>query len=439
MSKKIIGIFVCMLLLTTCVIPVMADTTKDALSVSSNDLAFDLTIKLLIKLIGYSSLAACIIKDNQIIWSIGYGYYDRSELKHATTDTIYNLMSISKTITGTALMQLYEQGLFELDDDVNTFLPFDLRNPNFPDDPITFRMLLSHTSSLYCPSYDYYWNNFSGDPPFNFYPEQFLKEYLLPGGEYYDPGVWSTEHRPGEYALYVNVGFEIIAYLVELISGELFLEYCDTYIFSPLDMKNTGFNLSCLDIDQVAIPYWRVMCRYYKINELRFWFERYTPPDQYWRIRWYPAGGLYSTVSDLSHFLIAHMNDGIYNGTRILQKETVELMHEIQPGNQIDYGLAWYQDTIWGINVTGHSGGNVGVNTEMCYNQTEEIGVIWFANGCPGYFQPLGEYHVFKILNYLLFTKEGTFKGKMQHNLTISSDPFFLTPFKQFLETHPKQ
>ncbi len=178
MNKKLIGMFVCVLLLTTCVIPVMADTTKDALSVSSNDLAFDLTIKLLIKLIGYSSLAACIIKDNQIIWSIGYGYYDRSELKHATTDTIYNLMSISKTITGTALMQLYEQGLFELDDDVNTFLPFDLRNPNFPDDPITFRMLLSHTSSLYCPSYDYYWNNFSGDPPFNFYPEQFLKEYL---------------------------------------------------------------------------------------------------------------------------------------------------------------------------------------------------------------------------------------------------------------------
>jgi CubicO group peptidase (beta-lactamase class C family) len=326
-------------------------------------------------------------------------------------------------------MQLYEKGLFNLDDDVNTVLPFDLRNPNFPDEPITFRMLLSHTSSLNDNDItpNYYWLNFSADPPFDFYPE-FLRDFLLPGGIYYSPSVWSTEYRPGEYAMYANVGFEIISYLVELISGEPFLEYCDTHIFSPLDMKHTGFNLSRFDINQVAIPYQRYMGRYYTINELDFWFgENNTPPDKYWRIRYYPAGGLYTTVSDLSHFLIAHMNDGIYNGTRILKKETVKLMHTPQTGNPIYgylwYGLGWSTQTMIGITVSGHDGGFTAVETHMQYNQTENIGVIYFANGMSRY-----QFSLISLF-YLLYTKEGNLRGEIQHDYTVSSDPILYEIF----------
>jgi CubicO group peptidase (beta-lactamase class C family) len=139
------------------------------------------------KIAGYPSLSASIFKDDQIIWSKGYGYYDRSEQKPATIETIYNLGSITKTIVGTALLQLYDQGLFDLDGDVNAFLPFSLRNPNFPDDSITFHMLLAHTSSLNeNDQEEYYWSNFSGDPPFDFFPEPYLQELLLPGGAYYN-------------------------------------------------------------------------------------------------------------------------------------------------------------------------------------------------------------------------------------------------------------
>jgi CubicO group peptidase (beta-lactamase class C family) len=270
--------------------------------------------------------------------------------------------------------------------------------------------------------------NFSGDPPFNFFPEPYLREFLLPGGRYYDPSIWSTEHRPGEYAMYANVGFDIISYLVEIISGEPFLEYCNTHIFSPLDMKHTGFNLSRLDINQVAIPYQRFKGKYYTINELGFMLGE-TPPEQYWRMRCYPASGLYTTVSDLSHFLIAHMNDGVYNGTRILKKETVELMHETQPGNQIGYGLAWEHESVRDISVTGHSGTFPGVYTEMLYNQTADIGVILLTNGDPAYgLLPHGGYYPVISILYLLFTKEGTLRGEMQHEFTVSSDPFFMTP-----------
>jgi len=433
MKNKIAGIFVCMLMITTCVVPVIANTTKDTSNEPLNDSAFDLKISFIMKIAGYPSLTACIIKDDQIIWSKGYGYYDLSERKPATINTNYVIASITKTITGTALMQLYEKGLFNLDDDVNTVLPFDLRNPNFPDDPITFRMLLSHTSSLNQNSQDqYYWFNFSGDPPFDFFPEPYLREFLLPGGKYYDSTVWSTEHRPSEYAMYANINFDIISYLVEILSGEPLLEYCDTHIFSPLDMKNTGFNLSRLDINNVAIPYQRWMGRYYTINKSGFLFgENWIPSEQYWRVRFYPAAGVYTTVSDLSHFLIAHMNDGVYNGTRILEKETVELMHEIQPENQVGYGLAWSDYTIKGIYMTGHDGGLPGVETFMYYNQTEDIGVIYLSNGGPMSSRlPFRGWYPFTWIVYSLFTKEGNFNGEMQHEFTVSSDPFFITPFR---------
>jgi CubicO group peptidase (beta-lactamase class C family) len=414
MKKKIVGIFVCMLLMTTCVVPVIANTTKDTSNEPLNDSAFDLKISFIMKIAGYPSLTACIIKDDQIIWSKGYGYYDLSERKPATINTNYVIASITKTITGTALMQLYEKGLFNLDDDVNTVLPFDLRNPNFPNDPITIRMLLSHTSSLNNNDFtpNYHWVNFSGDPPFSFFPDPYLREFLLPGGRYYDPSVWSTEYRPGEYMMYANVGFDIISYLVELISGEPFLEYCDTHIFFPLDMKLTGFNLSRFDINQVAIPYQRYKGRYLTIHE---YIGEESSPDQYWRVRYYPAAGLYTTITDLSHFLIAHMNDGIYNGTQILKKETVELIHETKPhpGNEYwGYGLAWMHQTIMGLSTSGHAGDLPGADTWMLYNQTEDIGVIFFANGNPAFgYLPFHGLIPVKLILGLLFTKEGTFKG----------------------------
>ncbi len=435
-SSKIAGMFICLLVATTSVIPGIgtciahsADTTETTDS-PFNDVAFDRKITLLMGIIGYPSLSACIIRDDQIVWSKGYGTYDRSERKPATFDTQYLLASITKTIVGTALMQLYEQGLFDLDDDVNDFLPFALRNPHFPDDPITVRMLLSHTSSLNTNEQtQYYWSNFSGDPPFEFFPELYLREFLIPGGRFYDSSVWSTEYRPGEYAMYANVGFDLISYLVEIISGEPFLAYCDTHIFSPLDMKHTGFNLSRFDISQVAVPYVRIMGRYYRITELGFlWGEEQVPPEQYWRIRSYPAGGLYSTVSDLSHFLIAHMNDGLYNGTRVLEQETVELMHAIQPGNQIGYGLAWMHTSLGSLSTSGHSGGYPGVTTWMLYNQTEDTGVICLANGSPGYLLPFAGWYLMMMILNALFTKEAPFQEKTSSEFYVSSDPFLTMP-----------
>jgi len=358
------------------------------------DILFDLKMLLLMKIAKFPSLSACVIEDDEVTWSKGYGLYDLENSKHATENTIYNIASITKTITGTALMQLWEQELFDLDEDVNNYLPFSLRNPNFPDDPITFRMLLSHSSSLNYESgvagvKNYGWLNFSADPPFANYPYPWLEEHLIPGGKWYYSGRWSNVYSPGDYSVYANVNFDIVAYLVELISGECFLEYCNNQIFVPLKMYNTSFNLSNLDIENTAIPYHYHNGEYLQINELSYLLGEFTPPDKYWRVHMYPVGGLYTTVSDLSHFLIAHMNGGVYNGVRILGEDTIEEMQRIQPPGNIEaglqyYGLAWiiFKDPlIFNVTISGHSGDTYGVSTWMVYIPSENIGAVYCSNG----------------------------------------------------------
>lgn len=413
-SIKIITVACILLFCLTSLAPVQATPTIQK-NIQPTAELFDQKISFLMRLAGFSALSTCLIQDDQIIWSNGYGYYDRDNHTPAVPTTIYVLASVTKTIVGTALMQLYDLGLFDLEDDVNTILPFELRNPNFPDDPITVRMLLSHTSSLNTNNQaQYYWMNFSGDPPFSFFPEPYLQEFLLPGGRFYDDTVWSDKYRPGEQAMYANIGFDIISYLVELLSGEPFLDYCDTHLFAPLEMYNTSFNLSRLDIDQVAIPYQRYRGRYYQIDELMFLFGDDTPPEKYWRIRCYPAGGLYSTVEDLAHFLIAHMNQGLYKDFQLLQPDTVTLMHTIAADNEIGYGLAWMQFNIGSrLTTTGHGGDLPGADTWMLYNETQDRGVIYFANGNAAYSRvPLRGFLLVQLILYSLYTKQDSFTEK---------------------------
>jgi CubicO group peptidase (beta-lactamase class C family) len=398
------------------------------------DLFFDIKIKILMKLSKFPSLSACTIEDDQVTWSKGYGLYDLENKKSATENTIYNVAQITKTVTGTALMQLWEQGLFDLDEDVNNYLPFNLRNPHFPDDPITFRMLLSHSSSLkddipinnaYGRSRAYSYTNFSGDPPFSFFPYPWIKDHITPSGNSYNPEHWDNKHRPGGYSWYAHINYAIIAYLIENISGEKFINYCKNHIFNPLEMNNTSFNISELDINNVAIPYYyhNDVGKYLQINELSIDGEIH--PSKYWRILNYPAGGLYSTVMDLSHFLIAHVNEGIWNGVRILEKQTIEEMQTIQPpGNfnpmiQAYYGLSWLfkeDPLIFNVTLMGHYGLSIGITGIMYHIPTDDTRVIFLANGdgFTGNTMAINflEISLFlkgglKLLNYIDFSKFG--------------------------------
>lgn len=91
---------------------------------------------------------ACIVKDSTIIWSKSYGQADLQNNIRMSMDAIMNIGSISKTFTTTAAMQLWEKGQLDLNADINNYLGFKIRNPNYPDQPITISQILTHTSSI---------------------------------------------------------------------------------------------------------------------------------------------------------------------------------------------------------------------------------------------------------------------------------------------------
>jgi CubicO group peptidase (beta-lactamase class C family) len=149
-------------------------------------------------------LSACIVINDSIVWQKGYGYSKIYRGIKATENTIYLGASVSKTITATAIMQLWEKGLFDLDEDVNNFLPFSLRNPKYPEKKITFRMLLSHHSSLSYGDYDssliYYFFTLFGST------KERYEEILSPSGKFYNPNVW-IDSEPGTTLQYSNIGY----------------------------------------------------------------------------------------------------------------------------------------------------------------------------------------------------------------------------------------
>jgi CubicO group peptidase (beta-lactamase class C family) len=334
-----------------------------------SDFLLNACVQMLMRLSHKPSLAACIIYDDSVVWSHAYGYYDIENNKEATTQTLYLQASVSKTITATALMQLYEQGLFDLDDDVNKYLPFSLRNPNHPDIPITIKMILSHRSSLaddnlhwICLSY------LPGDPDVQGFPYPWLQEYLTPGGSAYSSSTWSLD-TPGDKYYYANVGFSIVAYLVEILSHQDFNDYCKQHIFQPLQMNATGFRLRDVDINNIAVPY------EYKDGG-------YFRHPHYGIHVLYPAITLRTSIEDYSHFIIAHMNGGVWNGVRILNASTVELMHtaHFSPDDENNYGLGWQVTNSPSEKSYGHGGGYVGVLCHVTIIPDEDIAVIFFSN-----------------------------------------------------------
>lgn len=388
MIKKITIQLVILLLIGTSVLS--AAETPEKIQDTANELRFDLKIKILMKFGHMPSLTACIIKNNTISWSKSYGYKNIYLLKKAKIDSIYGIGSITKSLTATAIMQLWEKGCFDLDDDINEYLDFSVKNPNFPDIPITFRMLLSHQSSLF--------EQFKFSSLiilFSKHSYSWLKEVLVPGGDSYNPEFWMN-YPPGAEANYSNFGFILLGYLIERITNQSFEEYCQENIFTPLNMINTGFNHEEFNRRKLATPYARLAGFYVPLPHYDFNFL-------------FPAGGIRTTVEDLSHFLIAHTNGGIYNDNRILTNSTVELMHTHQyPNNEWNgykFGLGW---ATWtdddGEIYEGYSGGAPGYGAMLKIRKSDNSGIIYFTNSYRG-FKTRFERRCHSLLNDLLFQK----------------------------------
>lgn len=308
-----------------------------------------------------TSIAYCIVKNDAIIHSSAMGFADKNNSKLATDSTRYLIASISKTITAVALMQLVEQGLIGLDDAINLHLPFEVKNPKFPGTNITFRMLLTHTSSIS----DDYQNSlnldcYGGDCAMSL--EEFFEDVFLENGTYFSPKNFSGK-QPGKKEDYSNLASALAGYLVERISATPFDDYCKTHIFEPLGMSKTEWRLANTPLDELAIPY---------STDITHDNPHYTFPD-------YPNGGLRSTVLDISKFLRMIMLNGSLNGVEILSTATVTDMKTLQFGSTTQC-LSFYYENINDKSLLGHNGGEKGVSTEMFYDTDTNLGVVIFNN-----------------------------------------------------------
>lgn len=323
-------------------------------------------------------LSAAIVKRGRIVCASAAGMANIEENRPVTPDTLFLVASVSKTVTATAVMQLAEQGKFALDDDVNDYLPFEIRVPFSPEAPVTFRQLLTHTASIddnpayvNCPGWCTYGSSISpfvtrgADSPISL--SDLTKGYFTPDGPYYDWSANFESAEPGTKTDYSNMGIVILGFLVETISGLPFDQYSRENIFAPLGMEKTSWRLAGIDQSILAMPYDKDSSGFIP-------YGHYGEPD-------YPDGMLRTSVTELASFLIAYMEGGAYGDQRILEPETVAEMLTSQTELEPDQGLVWVKRLIGHRTVWGHDGADNGAGAEMWFDPEQNEGVILMTNG----------------------------------------------------------
>ncbi|NRF94046.1 beta-lactamase family protein [Paenibacillus frigoriresistens] len=338
-------------------------------------------------------LAASVIREGKQIWSAGYGWANVERRIPVTSQTVFRIASISKTVVATAIMQLVEKGLCGIDQDVGDILGFPVRNPKYPNIPITLKQIMTHTSGMQDEYVRFVIDSRSENPP-----KIRLADILLPGGTYYSDNLWGFG-EPGDPNCfeYSNLGAIILATVVERLSNERFDEYCKKNLFEPLQMNDTSFHIGDLkDMDSVAVLY------EYSEADDRFLvgtddflgrkpevmdYSEYVPGTN--GALFSPQGGLRSNVDNLTRFLEAHSNSGKLNDVQILEPETVDLMHTPHwSGHRRDgffrnCGLQFQitDDLIPGQRLIGHSGDAYGLLSDMYFNKQDKWGIVLLMNG----------------------------------------------------------
>ncbi len=310
-----------------------------------------------------SALSVTLFRGNTLLYEKYMGIADRENSTPLNSNHIFLLASVSKTITATALMQLFDQGEFGLDDAINDKLSFDVKHPD-SNTPITFRHLLTHTAGISDASSlddQYYYGE---DSPVDL--KQYMQDYLSVGGQYYDEKDNFEKFTPGDGYSYSNIGAALMGVLVEEISGMGFNDYCIQHIFQPLGMTNTYWRLDETDTTTIVRPYEYVRRAYEPL-------QHYTFTD-------YPNGGLRSNGLDLMKFCGAFVNGGDFNGTRILEATTVAEMLKAQvsdfdEGQGLSFYITGKAEGLW-----GHEGGEKGTTTVIAFHPSTQNGVIILTN-----------------------------------------------------------
>lgn len=337
-----------------------------------------------------NGFAVAIVDQDKTLYAQGFGFSDTKTNKKYTDSTIQNIASISKTFIGISLLKAQELGRLHLDDPINMYLPFQVKNPYFPDDRITIRQLATHTSSILDTEFYYeksYIVNENQDYSIeklkkfglNFNPpetkislEEFLRNVLSGNGKWYQKKGFLTD-RPGEKYNYSNIGATLAALIVEIVMEESFADFTTNQILKPLSMNASGWSFKTVN----------------KINHTVL-YENPETAIPFYSLITYPDGGLISSVKDLGKYLTELIKGYQGEGALLNNDSYKELFRNQlneshftnrQKENDFDdeFSCGIFMD-LTPKHFIGHSGSDPGVVSHLFFDPETSIGRILLVN-----------------------------------------------------------
>ncbi|MEI6141935.1 MAG: serine hydrolase domain-containing protein [Mariniphaga sp.] len=335
-----------------------------------------------------SGVSTMVLKNGKMVERLKYGYADLESKKPIEDNTIFRIYSMTKPVTAVALMTLYEEGKFQLDDKVSKFIPgfagtkvyksvdksFILENPV---NEITVRHLLTHTSGI-----SYGW-----DP----------KSYVDSLYRVAKVGGWDgtigekvkiltglpLNFQPGTEWKY-GLSIDVAGYLVEVLSGMPLDVYMKTRIFDPLKMEDTGFYVPEKKLGRLA-----QMNRFNKEGVLKSSDGGFNKPVTLFS----GGGGLVSTMNDYSRFCRMLLNGGTLDGKKILKPETVKMIMTNQLPKTAKYKDGYGYGLAGEVNLsTGEYSWSGAASTTFCINPENDLIIITLTQLMPSDYEYAGKF-----------------------------------------------
>ncbi|WP_158973534.1 serine hydrolase [Cellulophaga sp. L1A9] len=331
-------------------------------------------------IIGFS---VSVVGENGLIYDKGFGFTDIEGHNSYKSSTIQNIASISKTLLGISILKAQELGKLNINDPINKYLPFEIINPNYPENPILIKHLAYHTSSIidldeiYGKSYVLEKSEHAdNEGVFDYFnkPEtkisllEFIQNSLTENGKWYTKDTFS-DTKPGEHREYSNIAAALCAQIIESATGQNYQSFTKDNILNPLNMLASGWSSEDIDIAKRS--------KLFANKEMMI--------ADYSLIT-YADGGFITSSEDLGLFL-SELIKGYKGKGVLLKKDSYDKLFEKQKFSREEtdgeFGIFMeFRDEFLGVKeeLIGHNGSDPGVMTAMYFNPKTEIGKILIVN-----------------------------------------------------------